>query len=1005
MAFNPFNFFRRNQKAILAGLAILCMFVFILSFGAGDFFTMAQGWFQGPRDRGSVVATLYGNPVHEGDLNRLQYHRQLASEFLFSTLFRHQEQITQPRVDLTGNLVMLPKKADLLVTMTPGLSVQEVKVGGVLGSVTRNVIEHIAARGRRFGQPLTVEQQRSDELGIRADLDVLRNALLLDRSGDGKTAAYEDKSLSLDQRGAYDELITFLQFELYRVAPGSNFPDLFRGHVNQPTLNSNKTFFLGGGRTTEELLDFVVWKQQADKLGIHPTDSAVLRLALAYAGQKAIPANPTFADHNSVQQFLAMRRDSDRLTTEEVADALRDDVRVALAREALTGQLPAGTFPAIALSLLPTVPAQASLGEGYAEFQRLTTTANMSLLEVPVSAFLGQVTGQPTDKELQVLFDKYKNDEPRPDRDRPAFKEPRRARVQYLHISGTSAFMLAQAIRARLLGEAVKPAGVALAAGLAHGGIGSHPFVVPGLVAALQPDSLLTEDHEAYKAAPRNQLASWLEDDYFSFTRAEFEKYGMHDSSWMRAGPTAPLVAHLMGASLNASGTPLTALTDWAANVYRFESGDRSYYQKRIATALGPSFLPNGEFASGVLLAVMRKSGELPEPVAMQTLAPMYRQARVDSLARNIRGGLMREAFDKLKTLRGKTEKEAAPILDAFLKERGIEGALQGTPYAMDAFDLAKTPTIEGIARLTGQAGAVATDLALRLSLNSRGTYEAQRFSSRFNDHFREARGLSQAAREEDAWSRALGDPQAMLVWRSEDREAAVPAGLDAFVWDKGERVKVREKVLAAWKWQQAQLLAEKYAQGIRAKLLELRGKQEVSATVQWLREQKVGTTALAVKELKGRGRLVKEPSPILTDPTYVPGDIPADVIAMPRADTLDQLLSAFKERGDAAVVPDRPAGTWYVALAEDLDVPKEADYISALNAVKTLILSGQGGSLPNGFYAAHLTPANERAFDEKLISQLRLEACKDQDRIDASGRWRLPASLRVNYERSEAGD
>jgi len=39
---------------------------------------------------------------------------------------------------------------------------------------------------------------------------------------------------------------------------------------------------------------------------------------------------------------------------------------------------------------------------------------------------------------VQELFDKYKNDEPAPDRSRPSFKEPRRVKAEYLHITGES---------------------------------------------------------------------------------------------------------------------------------------------------------------------------------------------------------------------------------------------------------------------------------------------------------------------------------------------------------------------------------------------------------------------------------------------------------------------------------------------------------------------------------------------------------------------------------------
>ena len=44
MAYNPFDFFRRNQKTAFAALTVFVMFTFVLSFGQGDFFQWLPGW-------------------------------------------------------------------------------------------------------------------------------------------------------------------------------------------------------------------------------------------------------------------------------------------------------------------------------------------------------------------------------------------------------------------------------------------------------------------------------------------------------------------------------------------------------------------------------------------------------------------------------------------------------------------------------------------------------------------------------------------------------------------------------------------------------------------------------------------------------------------------------------------------------------------------------------------------------------------------------------------------
>ena len=61
-------------------------------------------------------------------------------------------------------------------------------------------------------------------------------------------------------------------------------------------------------------------------------------------------------------------------------------------------------------------------------FKDARTTVRVGLIDVPVAAFLPKVTGTPSEDELKKLFDKYKNQEPRPDADQPGFSEPRRSR-------------------------------------------------------------------------------------------------------------------------------------------------------------------------------------------------------------------------------------------------------------------------------------------------------------------------------------------------------------------------------------------------------------------------------------------------------------------------------------------------------------------------------------------------------------------------------------------------
>src|SRR5262245_41008940 len=93
MAFNPFSAFRRYKKVMLAGLAIMAMFSFILCSGVAgagrdDLFSLVMGFFGAKSRQGEVVTTLYGDKVYSSQLNETTYHRQIANDFFKASLER-----------------------------------------------------------------------------------------------------------------------------------------------------------------------------------------------------------------------------------------------------------------------------------------------------------------------------------------------------------------------------------------------------------------------------------------------------------------------------------------------------------------------------------------------------------------------------------------------------------------------------------------------------------------------------------------------------------------------------------------------------------------------------------------------------------------------------------------------------------------------------------------------------------------------------------------------------
>ena len=73
MAYNPFNIFRRNQKAIFAVLTVFIMFTFVLSSGLGggaDFFDWLPRWLGQKSKKGDVVCTIDGGKIYSSELEQ-----------------------------------------------------------------------------------------------------------------------------------------------------------------------------------------------------------------------------------------------------------------------------------------------------------------------------------------------------------------------------------------------------------------------------------------------------------------------------------------------------------------------------------------------------------------------------------------------------------------------------------------------------------------------------------------------------------------------------------------------------------------------------------------------------------------------------------------------------------------------------------------------------------------------------------------------------------------------
>lgn len=84
MAYNPFDFFRRNQKIFMGVFVIVVMFTFVLSFGRGDFFDWLPRWLGSKKSKGEVLAVIDGDKYRESEASQLRQRRTMANKYMVS---------------------------------------------------------------------------------------------------------------------------------------------------------------------------------------------------------------------------------------------------------------------------------------------------------------------------------------------------------------------------------------------------------------------------------------------------------------------------------------------------------------------------------------------------------------------------------------------------------------------------------------------------------------------------------------------------------------------------------------------------------------------------------------------------------------------------------------------------------------------------------------------------------------------------------------------------------
>ena len=435
MAFNPFNVFRRNQKILFALLTVVVMFMFVLSFGQGDFFSSVPKWLGSTRHSGEVLAVVDGSKVHESDLSRLNTRRQLANQYMAAAAVRAGDNLRKAVAE--GLTRATPENRPLFQAFLAA------RQSGYIEPQTLQRLQMMQMFGQQVGPEHIQAAQQQTIAILRERLTEILTAKA-PKENDLELARAAQALMNLDQSGGT------------------------RNHyfVNLPN------------RGNRDLMEFHLWLLKADKLGIKFTNPDVSALV-----NEEFLKRMTNEDLKEVEAAMRNKRG---YSAETLLEALGDEFRARAAQEAVLGSA----------YVRPTGQWYDAPYDTFTFYREQTSPGRFGFISVPAENFLVEVKGEPSETELRDLFNKAKTIEPNPALARVGLREPRKAKLEWVEVKGDEPYYKTAAADGIRKAEAMAKVGAFF---VAPAGGGSTFALLAAPAGLTVPDAVLASKYQQYK--------------------------------------------------------------------------------------------------------------------------------------------------------------------------------------------------------------------------------------------------------------------------------------------------------------------------------------------------------------------------------------------------------------------------------------------------------------------------------------------------------------------------
>ena len=505
MAFNPFDVFRRNQRILFAFLTVLVMFMFVLSFGQGDFFSLVPKWLASRQRGGEVLAVVNGGKVYSSEIGDIESQRLLSNEYMYQAGGRTIENLRKSVIE-----------GQTRVTAQNRTVIEQALAAQQNGFVTEEFSRQMQFAQMGFGPMPSMEDYANVRERTLAMTQVRLNDILT-----SKTPQEQDQTVARS-------MMYLIDLE-QRLLAGQGNQKNAHYFTNQP----NDT------RNARDAMDFLLWLKKADQLGIRYTEEDLTELVNTEFFRKM-----TNDDWRAVEDSMRGKRG---FTPQFIRAALADEFRVRAAQTAVLGQ-----------SFLQTNSREFdSPAEFYKFYREQCVPGHYGLIAVPTENFLDKVTGKPDETAAREFFNKGKNEDPNPGLSRFGLREPRKLKLEWLEMKGDEPYFKAAATEAVQKLDLMTTRGGFLFAPV--GGV-TLSTLLTAFAPAYTPNLQMSQLYKDYVEQHRSTLKqSWY---------TIFPSSVVPDTSLIRT-PNIAAVTALLGGNLATGGSPLAAplLLTGAANL------------------------------------------------------------------------------------------------------------------------------------------------------------------------------------------------------------------------------------------------------------------------------------------------------------------------------------------------------------------------------------------------------------------------------------------------------